>query len=345
MSFRSGLGCWRPDRTERRERSRPSHALWRNIPLRLSTKQRFAHVPSRATGSSRSGLTLLEVLLATGLGMVLFMAVYAALDQTSRLSMNGRVELERAQLIRALVQKLQIDLRATMFSPDLAMQETDTGDATSQSGIDTAGTTGEEEDTSTSNEDPAWTGSLGIRGDAAQLWIDLSQVRRNMQLAVVEAPSNTGPASGSDLQTVAYFLTGGTSNGNANLSATDTAATSPIAKPDLDGVGLARSQGDRAVLRSANDGSSQVLPGPVVVLAPEVNRLSLRYFDGQTWFTEWDSSSVGALPRAIEITLGFEPPPVSKGVYLSPQISSSTEVYRVVVAIPVSDPLPPEEQS
>jgi hypothetical protein len=145
----------------------------------------------------------------------------------------------------------------------------------------------------------------------------------------------------SDLQTVAYFLTGSESSPDITAAG----SVSPLSLRDADGIGLARSQGDRSALRQANSGSASVLPGPARVLAPEINFLQFRYFDGAAWLETWDSSTAGALPRAVEVTLQFEPPPVRAGYLMSPAVSASTEVYRMVIVVPVSDPLPPEEQS
>jgi type II secretory pathway component PulJ len=278
----------------------------------------------RRAQSRRRGLTLLEVLLAAGLGLILMSAVYASLDQAWRLNIQGRTELERNQIARAVLRQIELDVRAVMFESQTASTETpDDADANANA--------------ATTEEEDEWTGSLGIRGSATELWIDLSHVSRDL-----EFQGESTAVRQSDLQTVAYFL-----SESAMVAAEQTAtgaAASPITLQDNDGVGLVRSQGERSVLRSLNSsGSDTILPGPVQMLAPEIELVMFRFFDGLTWYEEWDSSTVGALPRAIEVTITFEPPPTTRGFLLSPAVSASTDSYRLVIPVPVSDPMPPED--
>jgi hypothetical protein len=254
---------------------------------------------------------------------MLFAAVYAALDQSTRLTVIGKVEMERAQLARAVLQRIELDIRAVMFSPDEATSDTtstvntQSADSSSSNGSATAPSNATEDEAGTS-EETEWTGSLGIRGSAGQLWLDISHVRRELQFGIADAAAPL--STGSDLQTVAYYL-------------------STITQ------GLSRSQGDRSVLRTANQASTEVLPGPEQLLAPEIVQLRFRYFDGATWYDQWDSSTAGYLPRAVEVTIGLEPPPAGQGFLMTPPVSASSETYRLVIPVPVSDPLPPEEQS
>jgi len=305
---------------------------------------------------SRRGLTLLEVLLACALSLVLVGAVYSALDQAWRLNYAGRIELERNQIARAIIRQMELDIRAVMFDASPTSTDDSSSDSsssgstgsTNSSGSSSSGSTSSSSSssssttssstTSSSTEDE-WTGSLGIRGTATELWIDLSHVSRQLEFQ----PDNTAVRV-SDLQTVAYFLS------NSSLSGMSTndpysMAASPITLNDQDGVGLCRSQGERSILRALNSGdtSDTTLPGPVKLLAPEVASVTFQYFDGLTWYTEWDSSSSGKLPRAVEVTIAFEPPPKLTGFLLSPAISSGTDSYRMVIPVPVSDPMPPEE--
>jgi type II secretion system protein J len=46
------------------------------------------------------------------------------------------------------------------------------------------------------------------------------------------------------------------------------------------------------------------------VLCRNVRSISLRYFDGTVWQTDWDSTSLGdVLPSAISLTVQIQPPP------------------------------------
>jgi len=323
----------------------------------------------------RSGLTLLEVILASALSLVLLGAVYASLTQSWRLNVQGKIELERNQIARSVLRQMELDIRATMFSALAASTDTSSSSSsssgtTSSSGIGNAstgsssssGSSGSSSSSSSSTStsgttEDAWTGSLGIRGTSTELWIDLSHVNRQIEF-------QSTAVRVSDLQTVAYFLSN--SAAVASSAMMSGSAGSPIRSQDNDGIGLVRSQGDRSILRALNSsstasssssssssfssigtgsaaGSSEVLPGPMQMLAPEINYLQFRYFDGLSWYTEWDSSSSSALPRAIEVTFTFEPAPKMTGFLMSPAIASGTDMYRMVIPVPVSNPMPPEE--
>jgi hypothetical protein len=45
------------------------------------------------------------------------------------------------------------------------------------------------------------------------------------------------------------------------------------------------------------------------VIAREIVSLQFRYFNGLEWVDSWDSTSLDALPLAIEVTIGFQEPP------------------------------------
>jgi type II secretory pathway component PulJ len=291
---------------------------------------------NESRSSRRAGLTLLEVLLAAGLGLILVSAIYAALDQAWRLNIQGRTELERNQVARAVLRQIEIDLRATMFESQAAATVTDDSSGDSSSSGSSSGSTSGSSTVVAGETEDEWTGSLGIRGTANELWIDISHVSRELEFQ----PDFTSIRQ-SDLQTVAYFLSDSLAVSSAAADAG--AQASPIALQDNDGVGLVRSSGERSVLRSLNETSDSILPGPMQMLAPEIEMIVFRYFDGLTWYEEWDSSTAGSLPRAVEVTIYFEAPPKLQGFLLSPAVSSATDSYRVVIPIAVSNPMPPEE--
>jgi hypothetical protein len=272
-------------------------------------------------------LTLIEMLLASALGMVLLTGVYAALAQSWRYTTLGRLEAERNQIARAVLRRIELDVRGAMFDPQAAAASTSTSTVSS-------GTTLSDGSTLIAGDASAetqFTGSLGIRGSSTELWIDLSHVRRDLVF-----PDPT-VIRGGDLKTVAWFLT------SPETSDTITSADAGFVRVDLDGIGLARSEGDRSMLRTLNAGSDSVLPGPTQLIAPEISSVLFRYFDGLTWYDEWDSSTVTALPRAVEVTIGFDPPGLGDGPLLTSAVSASTSSYRMVILVPVSDPTPPED--
>jgi hypothetical protein len=303
---------------------------------------------------ARRGVTLLELILAISLGLLLIGGIYAAIDQSARQANIGKVEIERLQIARAVLRRIELDLRAAMFSVETAISDgasvgansVSTEDSESDSGADgeseedsgtglSEGTSGTSDGSTTTtivadeDSESVWTGSLGIRGTANELWIDLSHSRRSLSF------TTSAVNAVSDLKTVTYFLSN-SSQPAENLEA------SPVMVYDADGIGLGRSEGDRSILRAAN-AAGGALPGTAQVLAPEINQLQFRYFDGVSWSANWDSATSGALPRAVEITIGFEAPENVSGYLGNSEVSPTTQTFRLVVAIPVSDPLPAED--
>jgi prepilin-type N-terminal cleavage/methylation domain-containing protein len=51
-------------------------------------------------------------------------------------------------------------------------------------------------------------------------------------------------------------------------------------------------------------------PAEVTDEVPEIRRVRFRYFDGQTWTAQWDSTLTAALPRAIEFQFDLDMDPV-----------------------------------
>ena len=109
------------------------------------------------------------------------------------------------------------------------------------------------------------------------------------------------------------------------------------------GTGLIRSEGDRLIVQTIEEkGGGAAMASKSQALAPEVSALAFRYFDGTHWQTVWDSVSNGYLPRAVEVSIAFTPPKNAGGPLANVTVSSSTNQFRTVILVPVSDPLPPE---
>ncbi len=323
------------------------HRRRRSSPLRAITRRQ-----------RQRGLTLLEVLLAAGLGIVLIGGIYTAIEQSWRMSASGKIELERQQVARAILRQITLDIRSAAFAakPSGETSASGSGGSGGSSGGSTGGSsggssggstggssggasgssTGTDSTTVAGEEETQWTTSEGIRGTATELLIDLSHPR---MLSSLMALSGTMPT---ELQTVHYIVSSTTSG---SLSANPT--TNPD-RPDADGVGLVRGVTDRAALQATGDttaaaaSSATGVSGPAKVLAQEVQSIQFRYFNGLAWMTEWDTITMESLPRAIEVTIVFEPPP-SRGLLTNSAVSIGTDRYRTVIPIPTSDPVLTEE--
>ena len=94
--------------------------------------------PALTPRRRRRAFTLLETMLALALAGILLAGVYAAIDQSWKMTASGREEMERAQLARALIHKIELDIRSITFIPpppvnDSATATTSTGSTSSTS--------------------------------------------------------------------------------------------------------------------------------------------------------------------------------------------------------------------
>ncbi len=79
--------------------------------MRRQRTHRRNHRDARHGGSNRGGLSLIEMMLAVGLGLLLVGGMYSAIDQSARQQSIGRVEMERMQIARAVLRRIELDLR------------------------------------------------------------------------------------------------------------------------------------------------------------------------------------------------------------------------------------------
>lgn len=366
----------------------------------------------------RSAFTLLETMLALSLSALLLAAIYAAIDQSWRTAASGREEMERAQLARALIHKIEVDIRSMTFVPPPPVEETEDESTTSTSGssgtatggssgtggtgggtgsgggsggggtgggsggtgsnrgtggtggsgtgggitggtsgggrtggsgvsggtgtakssgssgsgansssssgasfgglagtnTSATGTTSTTDTTETTEETGPNSRSMGIRGTSQKFEISISRPRRDLLPGTTASSSRT-----SDLRQVSYSFT--------------TTGASPSG-------GLVRSEGDRMAVETleANGGMGTQVSS-TQMLAPEVSAFRVRYFDGRVWSESWDTDSMGRIPRAVEISIGFAPPKRKPPIFSAP-VSRSMDSFRTVILIPVSDPYP-----
>lgn len=298
---------------------------------------------------SPSGFTLLELILSLGLSSLLLAAVYTALQLHWSSSALGHVEMERSQVARALFRRMETDLRSVVFRDTALSSSTDDGSSSSSSGTSssstgtsgasgstgsggssTSGTTGSSSNTgdsstgTTTTTDVYSTQKSGLFGDSESVLVHLSLPSRATTLA---ANGGAASSSGSDLQSVAYFLAGSGSGLASQFSGSGSQAR-----------GLSRLQGDRMAMQAADEsGSLSSMAANVQLLAPEVASILFEYFDGVTWSTSWDSGTSNSIPNAIRITIDFHPPANTHGWYSRP-VSKSTDRFQHTVALPLAQP-------
>lgn len=188
-------------------------------------------------------------------------------------------------------------------------------------------------------------GVPGLYGNQYELSVDCSRLPRVDQYSGTAADSTTGAAASipSDVKTVSYFLR---TEGSATVNTPGQSDSS---------MGLVRREMDRAAASWASqEGSLDASQYPGEVLAKEVTYLEFRYYDGTTWYTEWDSDQMGGLPMAIEMTISIDPAFGQKeeemDVRAASQLASGAsdlneQLYRLVVHLPIAQPLTTEDTS
>lgn len=314
-----------------------------------------------------SGFTLLELLLSLALTAVLLGLVFTSLEMHWRFSTTGQEDAERAQVARMVFQRMAADIRSTVYRPDKAAG-TSTDDSESTDGSnDGSGTSTSGSQSSTGNSSStggsgastqqmasggqgggsgsssqtsqmqpvaaptdAFAGkSLGLFGDSQTI---VMHVARPTRLLGVN-PTDT-PFAMSDLRAVSYYLAGP----NGEMPAVFATGTAAVSGGDT--YGLARKNADYLSL-SLTEAASQVSPtdvGVIEQLAPEIVSVSFKYHDGFEWLSSWDSVEKGGLPVAIGITIGFREPRGTSTSVVHRETSASTQEFRIVVALPASNP-------
>jgi prepilin-type N-terminal cleavage/methylation domain-containing protein len=315
-----------------------------------------------------SGFTLLEVILALGLTAIVISLVGTAVNSTLRTIDSGRRRTEREQLARAIMHRIADDLRAVVryepfddsgLNSDIGgvggstggNDSSNTSSDSNQTGGNTSGQNNNGTGTQTSNSqssqdeestEPTLTVPIaGIYGFQNEVRIDITRIPRLDEYLYADGVNTPLPRG--DVRTVTYFL-GGSANGLATttLSASATTASTTAS-------GLARMEIDRATALWQTQSASAAGSQNVVVLAPEVASLEFRYFDGSQWLTEWDTTTQGGVPRAVEISIYLyddraasnqSSSPVYTAAGAMPAMDNPDNLYRLVVHLPAGLPLP-----
>lgn len=314
----------------------------------------------------RSGFTLLEVLLSISISLIILGALVFMIDFQLRSVDVSRRRVEEAQLARALLQRMAEDIRAALrYEPmDVngmmpaaagnidsgaiedalgsgAIPGAPGGGAGGGSGGGSAG--GGAADMTLPAEGstqpiPGLFAGIDQRG-LNTLQVDVSRLPRldEFQQLVAVGPDGRTVDHISDVKTISYYI-------HPTYGGLVRRVRSRAAEQYAQQMGVLDDAGDEAF-----------------VIAPEVVDLTYRFFDGTSWYYDWDSDARGGLPMAVEITLAFAPPPddddLQNGGYGGPLAMPASgygggagptpmrnysldelRVYRLVVHLPASEP-------
>ncbi len=246
------------------------------------------HSPRR-----RPGYTLIEILVASVIGLMLMAALYAAFNMILSDTSVGRDMTAESNLSRGIINRVGLDLGAPvgLLGPKSGGDPGTTTTATDSEATTTA-TTAAATATSTDGTSPVTTGSdipfqAGIVGTSTQLIVFLSrspEYLRNRGAAL----DPTAPAA-SDVVKVIYYLH---SSGKGLCRQEQAWVTS-------DGVWNTTDPD-----RTTEDADR---------IAPEVVNVAFEYASGSGYTSSWDGSTADASgatnqgpPRAVRMTLTLE---------------------------------------
>ena len=310
----------------------------------------------------KKAYTLFEVLLSLALMSVVLLLVTMAVDMHLRHLVVNRMEVEEAQLARAVLEKIAADIRSVVVAVREEQLEIDTetlslffgtyaaDEASLLSATGTATTEEGEEETVVYGEMP------GIYGDAEWIQIDTTRLPRGemygskqVRTGSTEMVDRLSPS-----KTVMYYL--GNDTGQISMDDErydpDRLIGSLGRSLDRDALkyGLFRRQLDRMVTQYAlNEGLETEYENYDEPLAPEVEWIEFLYFDSTAstqgengeWVDYWDMDEMQMLPVAVQITVAIRKQHVPKSFWSTgPTQEVPTIVYSLVVPIPVTiDPV------
>jgi hypothetical protein len=277
----------------------------------------------------RRAFTLLEVLLAAGIGVLLLAALYVAVDIQLRHTQAGREVTEQSTLARALVHRMANDITAAVAPPSPTRYQASSGQGSGGGssggqggGGAAAGATPAASGSGSPSSAGGGTGSSGsgsgsttgsgnyvftLQGSSTQLTVYVNQIPREL-LTPAALQGSDNPPLASDLRRITYWLAGDGS------------------------LGLARQE----LLLVTSDDATSVPPDGVsneadYVIAPEVKDLTFSYFDGTNWQDSWDGTTTGSdgvtpigPPQEVAVVLSIVPPGGREG---------SAKTYRHVIPI------------
>lgn len=256
----------------------------------------------------RRGYTLLEILAASAIGIMLLAGLYSAYDLTLGQTTIGRDLVTEADLSRAIVHRVGLDLSSIIgvlppksggtpastsssssttasSTASTATGNTATGSTTTTSTTDTSSTTTTDSTTASTSTDIPF--QSGVVGGGQQLSAIVSKLPK--YLAQRNVPYDSSLLQPGDLTRVTYYL-------------------------HSSGRGLCRQERPwvtaDGIWNSVDpDRSTEDLDN----IAPEVVDVSFEFASGTGYVSEWDGSQAGSdgstnqgAPRAVKMTLTLE---------------------------------------
>lgn len=275
----------------------------------------------------RSGFTLMEVVLAIALTSIVMYMLTTAIELFMIRVDSSRSRVESAQLARTLLDQIAADLTATrLYAPGSGTSGSGGQSSGGQSRGAASGTGGSASQTSSSGAQAsggqASGGATGGTSSAPTTLLTASNVQgiygtdeevridraayANWQRAAREVDPLEESTAADMPATVRYYL------GDGDYLSSDQAARQGVVEETATNVrGLYRETLPTAALSGQTDplaSDSQSDDAKVELLAPEVVKLSLQYFNGEELVDSWDSFESKGLPLGVEIRLTLHEP-------------------------------------
>ncbi len=224
---------------------------------------RFRIAPGKRHSRRRSGLTLLEVILASGLMVTLLGMVYWFYDSSLKAREEGMVRTRDVQLARVILDRMTEEIRQTVGNM------------------------------------PGY--GPGLFGMKHSLSVN-TLVLPDQIVARRRGLTDSKVAGQFDLQEVRYYIAWDEEN------------------PDEEGrprcLGLVRRvtktfnqtkiQGASEDAEEASEDAESVAVKEELY-APEIKFVDFRFFDGASWWEDWQLSQGNSLPMIVRVTVGYSP--------------------------------------
>ena len=232
----------------------------------------------------RSGYTLLEVLVASVLGLMLMAALFAAFELVFKSTTGGRELTAEAELSRAVIAKLNQDIAVTIgvLPPNSGGTNTGVGPggASASSGSDSMSMTG-------ASPGAYIPFQAGLVGSDTQMMLFASKAPKYLRQRFSTVDTNS--TSSGDVLQVCYYL-------------------------HSTGKGLCRQERVWATAEGVwNSTDPDRSNEEADIIVPEVTSLSFEYASGTSFTSSWDGSQGGTdgstsmgNPRAVRLTFNLE---------------------------------------
>jgi prepilin-type N-terminal cleavage/methylation domain-containing protein len=291
---------------------------------------------------TRSGFTLLEVIVATTIGVLLLAALYTAVNTQIRYTSSGRDVIEASLVARSVFDRITNDILPNLGAIDPSRSQSSSsnqssasaspsssasgsgssGSGASQSGASSSSSSG----ASSSGVNTALTFNVGVQGDSSTLNLCVSRWPGEIYRSNAGNPSDpTVQANVSDLRRISYWLFG-TSDKETGMARQE--------------VKLATSDDGIAAM------NTELPQDPSFIFAPQVRSVTFQYYDptNQAWVDQWDGTATASdgvtplgPPAGIAITLEIALP--HGGAFKSPG-EVQIKTFRHVVPLQTANGAP-----